>query len=170
VLYTGLYSSNNPKVAIIQSSIAAGTFGIGTAILLWQNGVVMGTLTHEMASVGKVPHLFISIAPHGVTEISGLILSGTAGLCLGWALISPGRRKRGDALRVAAKDAMVVLCASVVLMFMAAPVEGFFSFNPRVPNSLKILFAVVAATAWGFFWTTYARSPEEFEPKRERAL
>ncbi|HEY3780421.1 MAG TPA: stage II sporulation protein M [Fimbriimonadaceae bacterium] len=161
VEYSAFYSSNNPRVAIIQGSIAAATFGIGTAAMIWQNGVMLGTLTYEMGTVHKVPFLYASIMPHGVTELSGLVVSGAAGYSLGWAIIAPGRKKRGDALAEAGKDGFVLLCTSVALMFLAAPVEGFFSFNPRVPIWAKVLFAIAIAIAWAAFWLGFGREPGE---------
>lgn len=159
LLYSSFYSSNNPRVAIIQSAIGAATFGFGSAYMTWSNGQILGSLSYEMQQKHKLPHLYIWIMPHGVTELSGLIVSCSAGLVMGWALIVPGRRKRRDALREASKDGLVLLCTSVVLMFMAAPVEGFFSFNPSIPDWMKVGFAVFAAATWSVFWTGYAREP-----------
>jgi len=158
---SAFYASHNPFVSIIMASIGAGTFGVGSAYQIWQNGQMVGTLAYEMNTVHKLPFLLGSILPHGVTEISGMVLAGSAGYQLGWALIVPGRRKRRDALRDAGKDALVVLGTSIVLMFMAAPVEGFISFNPRVPMYFKLGFAVFAALAWTTFWLGYAREPAE---------
>lgn len=161
VLYTAFYSSNNPRVAIVEGSVAAATFGIGSALMVWENGVILGDLSYEMASVKKLPFLYVSILPHGVTELSGLVVSGASGYVMGWALIAPGRRKRGAALGEAGKDALVLLCTSVVLMCLAAPVEGFFSFNPRIPIWMKIAFIVLAASFWAFFWSGFGREPKE---------
>ena len=152
---SGFYSANNPRVAITAGAIAAATFGVGTAFMLYANGTILGALASEMADVGKLGHLIVSIAPHGVTEISGMLVSGAAGLVMGWALISPGRRRRGDALREAGKDAIVMLATAVVLMLLAAPVEGFVSFNPNIPDWAKAGFAIATAVGWGLFWTGY---------------
>lgn len=157
---SGFYSSNNPFVAILTGAIAASTFGVGTAERLFSNGLILGALGSEMAGVGKLDHLIVSIAPHGVTEISGLVLSGAAGFAMGWALIAPGRRPRGEALREAGRDAIVLLATSVVLMFIAAPIEGFFSFNPSVPVWAKVALATGSAVGWTFFWTGYGREAE----------
>ncbi len=154
---TGFYASNNPMAAIGTASIAASTFGLGTAALLFNNGALIGVLGSEMAGVGKLDHLLSSIAPHGVPEISGLIISGAAGLLMGWSLINPGRRSRGESLREAGKDAVVLLATSVILMFIAAPIEGFFSFNPMVPQGLKIGVATIEAICWGMFWYGFGR-------------
>lgn len=155
VAMSGFYASNNPRVAIIAGSIAASTFGIGTVKLLWMQGQQMGELIHYLQPAHRVGHLLIWIAPHGVTELSGMVVSGAAGLRFGWALLCPGRRKRGEALRLAGKDGIVLLATSIAMMFMAAPIEGFFSFNPGIPDYVKIAFAALAATAWFLFWTGY---------------
>lgn len=75
-------------------------------------------------------------------------------------MIAPGRRPRGEALREAGRDAIVLLATSVVLMFIAAPIEGFFSFNPSVPVWAKVALATGSAVGWTFFWTGYGREAE----------
>jgi uncharacterized membrane protein SpoIIM required for sporulation len=156
---TAFYASNNPLVSILMASIGAGSFGVGSGFELWNNGQMIGTLAYEMSTVGKLPFLFGSIMPHGVTELSGMVLAGASGYQLGWALIAPGRRKRRDALRDAGKDALIMLCTAVIMMFMAAPIEGFISFNPKLPMFFKVGFAIFGACAWGAFWLGYGREP-----------
>jgi hypothetical protein len=46
-------------------------------------------------------------------------------------------------------------------MFIAAPIEGFFSFNPSVPMWAKVAFAALSAVAWGAFWLGYGRETSE---------
>lgn len=156
-LATGMYMANNPLQAIRGGAIAASTFGLGTCDVLFFNGAMIGALAHEVRTTGQMPHLFTSIAPHGVTELSGLVLSGSAGFVMAFALIHPGRRRRGEALKAAGVQAMVLLATSVVMMFIAAPIEGFFSFNPHVPTAAKVAFALASATAWGLFWVFFGR-------------
>jgi uncharacterized membrane protein SpoIIM required for sporulation len=157
---TSFYASNNPRVAVVTGAVAASTFGIGSFLMVWQNGAIMGTLLHEVRPYGRVGFVLTSVSPHSVPEISGLLISGAAGFVMGWALINPGRRKRGDALKAAGKDAIVLLATGVTLMFIAAPIEGFFSFNPHVPGGVKLAVAGVELLAWGAFWTFHGRTPE----------
>ncbi len=166
-MMTGFYSSNNPRAAISTASVSLATFGVGSAYLLFMNGELIGALAAELNSVGKLSHL-ATVLPHGVTEISGLILAGAAGLRFGWALIAPGRRRRGDSLREAGRDAVVAIAGSVLMMFMAAPIEGFVSFNPRVPIAIKLLIAAVTAMAWVLFWVGYGRRSEQGDHQEQR--
>ncbi|HEY0865847.1 MAG TPA: stage II sporulation protein M [Fimbriimonas sp.] len=161
IMMAGFYASNNPRAAIVTAALGAGTFGIGSLWMLVQNGNMLGALAKEVQSVGNLDFLLSSIAPHGVPELSGIVIAGAAGLLFGWALINPGRRTRGDALRAVGRDGMVLILTSVVLMFIAAPIEAFFSFNPVVPGWLKTSVALLEIGAWAFFWVGYARSPEE---------
>lgn len=164
MMMQGFYSSNNPRTAIVAGTISASTFGVGTFFILWSVGVQLGALGSDMAGAGKLGFLIGSIAPHGSTELTGAVISGAAGLCLGWALIAPGRRSRGDALREAGKDAFVLLMMAVIMMFLAAPIEGYFSFNPRVPMPVKVIFGCLAFGGWLLYWSGYAREAEPIKP------
>lgn len=155
---TGFYAFNNPKAAVVTGAVGAGTFGLLSVFLVYNNGAMMGALAHETAGVGKLDFLLSSIAPHGIPEISGLLISGATGLLLGWTLLFPRRRSRAQALRDVGKDVMVLLTTSVAMMFIAAPIEGFFSFDPRVPGGLKVAVALLEVIAWAGFWTYVGRS------------
>jgi uncharacterized membrane protein SpoIIM required for sporulation len=157
-LMTGFYSSNNPLAAIKGAAISGVTFGVGGAEDLYENGINVGALAYEMAAAGKLGQLIIWLLPHGVSEIQGLFVSAGAGFVLGWALINPGRRRRGEALAEAGKDAIVLMGTSIVMMFIAAPFEGYFSFNPRVPEAVKLVVAILIASAWAAFWIGFGRT------------
>ncbi len=157
---TAGYSSNNPLVAVVTGAQAAGTFGIGTSQIMFNNGLLLGALATDLAEVGRVGYLILHVTPHGATEITGFILAGGAGFWMAAALISPGRRSRGVALKEAGRDALVMLAGSYVMMLIAAPIEGFVSFNAAFPMALKVLIAVGSFAAWMAFFVGYGRRPE----------
>lgn len=154
---TSLYAVNNPLVSIIAASVSVGTGGILSLIMLYTNGVGIGALASEMASVGKLDFLFSSLFPHGVPEISGLLVSGSVALRVGWAILSPGVYSRGESLRRAGKDVGIGILTAVLLMFIAAPIEGFFSFNPNVPGWLKTTVGTFELMFAYLFWTRVGR-------------
>jgi uncharacterized membrane protein SpoIIM required for sporulation len=154
------YASHNPTVAIISGAVGAGSFGILSVFMILQNGAIMGSLGSEIAGVNRLDFLLSSIFPHGVPEISGLVLSGACGLLLGWALINPGKFTRADSLRNVGRDAITLLATSIIMMFIAAPIEGFFSFNPHVPGWTKTVFGFVSLALWLLFWSSFARDQD----------
>lgn len=160
IMMTAMYASNNPVVALMSGSIAAGTFGVGTIMLLWSNGGLLGSLASEMASVGHLDFLLASILPHGVTEIGGLLIAAAGGLCMGVALIAPGRKSRGEALKYAGKDAFTLMLTGITMMYIAAPIEGFFSFNPNIPEWLKWMVALATFVGWSFFYSGFGKDED----------
>ncbi|MCW5939695.1 MAG: stage II sporulation protein M [Fimbriimonadaceae bacterium] len=160
IAMTAFYASNNPRVGIIAHSLGVATFGVMTAYISWTNGVLVGALGHDMARVGKLGFLLTSILPHGVSEIGGLFVSGAGGFVLGWALIRPGRLTRGEAVRRAGRDAFVLLVTGLAMILIAAPIEGFFSFNPAVPQPVKLVFGLATLLVWWFFFAGYARTED----------
>lgn len=157
---TAFYASHNPRVALYTAALSASTFGIGTCQLIWLNGEVMGVYCYEMASVGKLSYFLTSVAPHGASEMTGAIVSGSAGLVMAWAVISPGRRTRGQALKVAGADAFRLTILSMVMMFIAAPFEGYLSFNPNIPAAIKLIVFGIMALLWILYFYGYGRNEE----------
>ena len=153
------YAGNNPFVSIVTAAKGAGSMGIYSIISLYENGALLGALASEMQSVNKVYFLFSSVSPHGVPELTGIMVAGAAGLRFGWAILVPGLYSRGESLRRSAKDGVTMIVMSVVLCFIAAPIEGFFSFNPRIPQHLKMAFACITLVMWILFWSFYAKDP-----------
>jgi uncharacterized membrane protein SpoIIM required for sporulation len=157
VMMTGFYASNNPRVAMFTVGTALPTLGLGTMYILWTNGLLLGSLSYEMAQVGLLHFLWISVMPHGATELTGIVVAGAAGLVIGWSVINPGRYRVSDSIRQNGKDAFVLMGLAVVMMFLAAPVEGFFSFEPGIPLALKAVVALVILTGWIAYFVLYGR-------------
>lgn len=163
IMATAMYASNNPRAGMMSASIGATTAGIGTTYVLWLNGLGLGALGADMASVGLLPYLLISIAPHGVSEMGGFFVASMVGFLFALAILVPGRRTRGLAIKEAGKDGFVLFVTSLVMIAMAAPIEGFFSFNPFVPLWVKFLAAALAFAAWTMFFTRYGLDRERRE-------
>ncbi|RYG17694.1 stage II sporulation protein M [bacterium] len=160
-MMTAVYMTNNPRVSIIAGAVGAASFGLLSATMMAHNGAMVGVLASEMSKVHKLPFLLVSILPHGITEMSGAAIAAAGGLLLGWALIDPGRRSRADSLRAAGPDAGILLLIGVALTLMAAPIEGFFSFNPDIPDAARLGVIVVTFLGWLAFWSGFGRTPDE---------
>lgn len=158
ILATAFYAQNNPLVAIRTNALTVATFGVFGVAALWQNGGLLGILAMEVAREGHLGFLIVSIAPHGVSELGGIFVACGAGFLLGGVMIRPGRLTRTEALRRVGKDAAVLAILSLVMIFLAAPIEGFFSFNPDVPNWAKAGFALLALAGWLSYFIGFGRS------------
>ncbi len=154
------YATNNPFVGVRIAAFSSVTLGILGVFMLWMNGAMLGLLAYEMSTVGQLKFLLVSIFPHGVSEIGGILLTTAAGFILGGAVISPGRRTRLESLKHNGKDSLTVLVVGLVMIFCAAPIEGFFSFNPAIPQWSKMAFGITAVAAWMGYFVFYGRDSE----------
>lgn len=168
VMMWAFYGSNNPRVSLLIASLAAGTFGVGSAALTFMNGQMIGALGYVMADEGKLGHLLVSIFPHGASELTGMVIACGAGFVMAGAMIAPGRRRRGAALKAVGRDALTLTLLAVAMMFAAAPVEAFLSFNPNVPNGVKFAFGLIALSAWIAYFGWYGRPKQT--PDGERPI
>ena len=145
--------THNIQVAVL--TMASGiTWGIGTLILLFYNGVILGAVGADYIGAGQAPFLFGWLLPHGSVEIPAILLGGQAGLVLAGALI--GWRSglpRPARLRAVAGDLFTIVAGAACLLVWAGVVEAFVSqyHQPVLPYALKIGFGVCELAALASF-------------------
>lgn len=116
--------TNNIQVMFL--SFAAGiTGGIGTGLLLLYNGLLLGVVGGLGFGLGTGGQFVELVAPHGVLELSCIAVGASAGLRIGWALVAPGPRKRGTALRLESRRAVEIVIGTMPWLVVAGLVEGF---------------------------------------------
>ncbi|GAB3252901.1 stage II sporulation protein M [Chitinimonas naiadis] len=148
----GFYIWNN--VSICFRTFAGGLFlGIPALISLVFNGMHAGVIGSWLSqSDGTRINFWSFVVTHSSFEITGLILSGLAGLRLGLALIHPGRLSRRQSLMAASQRMYPVLVGAALLTFLAAFFEAFWSASASVPPSLKFTVGGICwAAVIGFF-------------------
>jgi uncharacterized membrane protein SpoIIM required for sporulation len=140
----GFYIRNNVGVAFqcFASGLAAG---LGSIFFLLYNGAMAGAVAGYLAERGLGDTFFSFVVTHGSFELTAIVLSGAAGLKLGYSLLAPGRRTRGQSLIVAANQCVVVIYGVAAMLIVAAALEAFWSSAAWVPSNVKY---GVAAVCW----------------------
>ncbi len=145
--------THNTQVALFTMALGL-TWGIGTAVSLFYNGIILGAVGFDYIQAGQTRFLMGWLLPHGAVEIPSILLAGQAGLLLAGALIGWGSREtRRQRLR-RISGSVVTLCGGAgVLLIWAGCVEAFLSqyHEPVIPYSLKIVFGVTELIALSLF-------------------
>lgn len=140
----GYYVSNNVGVAF--RCFAVGVFaGIGSIVMLAYNGLVIGGIAAHLTHIGFESTFFPFVVGHGSFELTAIVLSGAAGMRIGFAWIAPGPRPRVAAVRLAATAAMDLVYGVIVMLLVAAALEAFWSSKASVPAEAKM---AVGAVLW----------------------
>lgn len=145
---------NNVRVTI--KAFALGiTAGVGTVAVVFHNGALLGAIAANFVGFGRSLDLWALLLPHGIIEFFAILLGAGGGLVLADAIVSPGRRRRRDALRARGKVALALALPAGPLLVAAAVIEGYITPMEGIPASGKLMFAAATAVALIF----YLRAP-----------
>jgi uncharacterized membrane protein SpoIIM required for sporulation len=143
--FSAFLMTHNTRVSIFVLALGM-TWGIGTVIVLYSNGVMLGAVAADYIRADQGLFLAGWLLPHGAVEIPSILLAGQAGLLLAGAMI--GRKSAlpfGDRLRKVVPDVVTLICAVAIMLVWAGVVEAFFSqyHAPVIAYEIKIAFGVV---------------------------
>lgn len=137
---------NNVRVAFL--AFAAGVLlCVVTAGILVFNGLNLGVALGLFVAAGEQPKFWGLILPHGLLELSAVIVAGAAGLRLGWTILDPGDRPRLAALAEEGRRAVVVALGLVVAFLVAGLIEGFVT-GSTLPTPVRVGVGVLAFAAF----------------------
>ncbi len=137
---------NNIFVSFLAFALGI-VFCVGTAFVLINNGITIGQAGGIFAASGQMGKFFGLILPHGLLELSAIVIAGGAGLVLGWTIIAPGDRTRADALADEGRRSIVVVMGLILVFLAAALIEGFVT---GAPLSTLTRVGIGVATWLGF--------------------
>jgi uncharacterized membrane protein SpoIIM required for sporulation len=149
--------TNNIQVTFL--AFAGGlSLGLLTLAILAFNGILLGALGGIMLQAGNFSVFVRYIAPHGLLELSCIVVAGAAGLRLARALVDPGELPRGFALRAAARPAVAIVLGTAPWLVVAGLTEGFLT--PRgVPLATALAVGAALAGAYWVLVLTRGRAP-----------
>ena len=144
--FTVFLFNNNIRVSVLAFALGI-TFGVGTLVMLFYNGAMLGSLAALYLMDGQAKFFVAWVGPHGVIELPCVALAGAAGFMLAAIQL---RRDRGPfriQLRAQKPDLIDLLVGAATLLVLAGTIEGGFSQinEPTLPYVFKIAVAGVLA-------------------------
>ncbi len=162
--FSSYLMTHNTRVSIFTLALGI-TYGVGTLIMLFYNGVILGAVFWDYIAAGETSFLFGWLLPHGAVEIPAILVAGQAGLVLAGALIGWGGRPLTFRMRFRAiSDHLVTLIAGgAIMLIWAGIIESFFSqyHEPVIPYAVKIAFGITEILLLTWFFARAGRlSPD----------
>jgi len=160
--FSSFLMTHNTKVAIFTLALGL-TWGIGTLIMLFYNGIILGAVAVDYVMAGETSFLLGWLLPHGAVEIPAILLAGQAGIVLAGALIGWGKpislRMR---LRKISNDLVTLISGVALMLVWAGIIEAFFSqyHEPVMPYAVKIGFGVFELIILALFLGMAGRKSE----------
>jgi uncharacterized membrane protein SpoIIM required for sporulation len=146
---------NNIQVSFL--AFAAGILlCIGAAFLLAYNGAQVGVAGGLFVSAGQAAKFFGLILPHGLLELTAVVIAGAAGIQMGWAFIAPGDRTRTDALAEAGRRAVVIVLGLTLAFVVAGTIEGFVT-GSSLSTAVRVGIGVMVEIAFLAYVVTQGR-------------
>jgi len=111
--------------------------GIPIPWVLFQNAANLGAISGLMSHAGKADLLLGLLTPHGLLELTAVFLAGAVGMRLGWTVISPGDRPRGQALAEQGRAVVAVAVGLFGVLLVAGLIEALVTPSP-LPTFMRI--------------------------------
>lgn len=157
---------NNVTVSILAFAVGI-FFCIGGAWVLVNNGLILGVIAGLLVAQGDGAFFIELVAAHGILELSCIVIAGTAGFRMGWALVEPGNRNRRDALRTEAEAAIKIVVGTIPWFFLAGIIEAFVSRSGAAAAPMAISGLIVGGAYWFLVWRG---RPQRHGPDQTRAF
>jgi uncharacterized membrane protein SpoIIM required for sporulation len=146
---------NNIQVSLL--AFAAGIFFcLGAIYVLAFNGANVGVAAGLFVAAGEAPKFFGLILPHGLLELTAVVMAGGAGIQMGWALIAPGDRTRVDAVAEEGRRSVVIVLGLVLAFITAGAIEGFVT-GSGLSTAVRVAIGVMVEAAFLLYLVTQGR-------------
>jgi uncharacterized membrane protein SpoIIM required for sporulation len=83
------------------------------------------------------------LSPHGLLELTAVFLAGAVGMRLGWLVIAPGDRPRGQVLAEQGRGVVAVAVGLVAVLAVSGLIEALVTPSP-FPTWLRVAIGALA--------------------------
>ncbi len=137
--------------------------GLPIPLVLFQNAANLGLIAGLMFQAGKGGILLGLLAPHGLLELTAAFLAAATGMRLGWSVISPGDRPRGQVLAEQGRAVVSVAVGLVGVLLVSGLIEALVTPSP-LPTFVRVSIGIIAEAAFlsyiGYFGRRAAKAGE----------
>lgn len=155
---TGFYIEHNAGIGL--SCYGWGLlFGLGSLAVLAFNAITIGAIFGHMATTSQSGNFFTFVTAHAPFELTGIVFAGAAGLILGSGLIVTRGQSRIASLEREARRSLPIAGVSVILICLAAFLEGYVSPS-ALPYWSKAAISILCASILGFYMFGLGRSTD----------
>lgn len=148
---------NNIQVSLLLFATGIVAPVIGPLYVLTQNAFLLGSRGAWMTEAGQTDRFLGFILPHGMLELTAIVLAGGASLALGWSVIAPGDRRRTDALREEGRRLIVIILGLMSMFLAAGFIEGFIT-GSGLPPAPRIAIGALGWVAFMSYLTVQGRA------------
>lgn len=157
-VFTTYLFSNNAQVSILAFALGFA-FGIPSLLLLVQNAATLGALLWLYHGKGLTLDLIGWLSVHGTTEMFAILLAGAAGLHVGRSIAFPGPSGVMQSVRVAGQRAAAVMTGVVLMLVVAAILEGFA--RQLIDNTqARLTVGISMLVIWLAYFFAFHRNPQ----------
>jgi len=121
--------------------------GLPIPFVLFQNAANLGVIAGLMFHAGKGDILLGLLAPHGLLELTAVFLAAATGMRLGWSVISPGDRPRGQVLAEHGRGVVSVAVGLAGVLLVSGLIEALVTPS-SLPTAVRIGIGIVVEVAF----------------------
>lgn len=143
---------NNIGVSL-RTFVAGLLASFGTILILFYNGVMLGTFQYFFYERGLLLESVLKIWIHGTLEISAIVIAGCAGLTVGNSLLFPGTYSRLESFKRGSKQGLKIAIGLIPIFIVAGFLESYITRLTLPPVLSALIIGVSAAfIGWYFIW------------------
>jgi len=148
-------TTNNLMVAFLTFFVGL-LFTIGTHLMLFTNGVMLGAFQYYFYTKGLFITSFLGIWIHGAFEISAIVIAGGAGITIGNGWLFPGSFSRFQSLKLSLRRGVKIMLFLIPFIMLAGFLESYVTRHySTLPDWSKLIIIVFSFSLMIFFFVLY---------------